>query len=224
MTAALLALSAWLWGIASPLPVAGDAGDRRPEATVLPVVVHVACEEGRPVVQREFVRRHLAAANRIFSGYGIQFALRAVREGPTPTRLETRGDRDQLAQAVEPGVINWFVVASLRDVDEPERMRRGVHWHHRGEPPAHYVVVAAYAQPGVLAHELGHFLGNRPHSTVVGNLMSYDWRTDLPVLDRTQQRRLQRAVRGYLRSGELRSHPPSTGTALTAITSPWSDW
>lgn len=214
----------WALGVAASLTLPAVADDQpRPGTTVLPLMIHVASEQGRPVVGRDFIKRQLASANRIFAPYHVQFVVQAVRRGPEPSRLESRRDRDRLSRAVRPGVINWFVVASLRDVDEPERMRRGVHWHHRGTPYAHYVIVAAYAQPGVLAHELGHFLGNRPHSAAVGNLMSYDWRTDLPVLDGSQQRRLSRAVARYLRTGELRAQPART-TQWVSIAVPWSDW
>jgi hypothetical protein len=69
---------------------------------------------------------------------------------------------------------------------------------------AHLVVLAGYAGPGILAHELGHYLGNRRHSDVPGNVMSYDWagRTT-PVFDADQTRRMRRFVRRALASGAL---------------------
>ena len=197
-------------------------GSAEERVTVLPVVAHIAQADGQPVVDRAFVGRQLASANRIFAPYAVQFVLQEFCVGPAPTKLSSRRDRDRLADAVRPRVINWFVVASLRDVDEPSRMRRGVHWHRRDDPDVHYVIVAAYAQAGVLAHELGHFLGNRAHSKRVGNLMSYDWRTDTPVLDRTQQRRLARAVSRYLRTEELQVAPLLTQT-LPRV-SPFAGW
>ena len=60
----------------------------------------------------------------------------------------------------------------------------------------------------VLAHELGHFLGNRRHSDTPGNLMSYQHTEVLPFLDEPQQRRLRERLAKYLRTGELRALEP----------------
>ena len=130
--------------------------------------------------------------------------------------LETRADRHALARFMRPRAINWFVVASLRDVDEPSRFRQGVHWRPRlrGAPGgAHFVIVSAIAGPTVLAHELGHFFGN-PHSTVPGNLMSYDRGEGPPVLDAVQRQRIAARAREMLASGELTDR--STRRVLTA--------
>ena len=63
------------------------------------------------------------------------------------------------------------------------------------------------------AHELGHFFGNPGHTTVKGNLMSYDRGPGPPVLDATQGRRVQQHVRRFLRSGELVSGRAAEGEA-----------
>jgi hypothetical protein len=85
-------------------------------------------------------------------------------------------------------------------------MRRGVHWHSQSHPGKHYVILSSIAGPNVLAHELGHYLGNPKHSEVPGNLMSYQRAEGPPFLDAIQVRRIQRTLRGYLKSGELRSN------------------
>jgi hypothetical protein len=173
----------------------------------LPVVVHMAEQAGQPVATPEFVAERLQRANEIFARYGVSFELkRALPLAAAHARLETRADRDALGAEVQRGVIDCFVVESLRDVDEPERMRRGVHWHSRTHASAHYVIISTLGGPGVLAHELGHYLGNPAHSQTVGNLMSYAWGDGLPVLEPAQVERLQRSLRGYLRRGELVAH------------------
>jgi len=83
-------------------------------------------------------------------------------------------------------------------------MRRGVHWHSRSHPGAHFVILSSIAGTDVLAHELGHFLGNPKHSDTPGNLMSYERGDAPPFLDPEQVARMQRALQGYLRRGELR--------------------
>jgi hypothetical protein len=103
-------------------------------------------------------------------------------------------------------------------VDEPDRMRRGVHWHaalsggHRTLSGAHYVIISTLGDRDVFSHELGHYLGNPEHSQSVGNLMSYERGSMLPFLDAAQVARLERALRGYLKRGELvRAAAPGGG-------------
>lgn len=198
-----------------PPAVAWSDGPTAPEPRWrLPLVVH---HTGPADADPEFVSRQLATANRIFAPYGVGFVVTgettlAAGHG----RLENRADRDQLGAYCQPGVINWFVVQSLRDVDEPARMRRGVHWRSRSQRPAHYVIVSRIAADFVLAHELGHFLGNHRHSPTPDNLMSYQHTGKPLFLDAAQLRRMRRTLRRYLRTGELRHQPqrPNRGGGL----------
>jgi len=197
--AALWGWTCFVCALASVAPVASAA----PKSVKLPILVHLAREGGRAVAERDFWERQIARANEIFAPYAVGFSLRGVVAASGPARMESRADRDQLGAQVQAGAINCFVVASLRDVDEPERMRRGVHWHSETHAPAHYVILSAIADPNVLAHELGHFLGNPRHSETSGNLMSYDWGDGLPFLAPPQVQRVERTIRGYLQRGEL---------------------
>jgi hypothetical protein len=97
-------------------------------------------------------------------------------------------------------VINVFVVDSLRDVDDPAEMRRGVHWH--GPGGAHYIILVATASPQVLAHELGHFFGNA-HTKVADNLMSYERTGGWVSFDADQGRRIVSRAHEYLLRREL---------------------
>jgi hypothetical protein len=143
----------------------------------------------------------MARAGELFAPFGVQFARQDAPPLPSArAHVETRADRDALAARAADRVINVFVVASLQDVDEPGRARRGVHWH--APSGTHYVIVVGGAPPTVLAHELGHFFGN-PHSPVADNVMSYE-RTGAPVFfDDAQGRRIEAWARRYLASGEL---------------------
>jgi hypothetical protein len=175
-----------------------------PDVVDLGLAIHVAREGERAVVEDAFVERQVSTANRIFAPYGVTFARSEQHErGPLHARMETRADRDALGAFVRPRLINVFVVASLRDVDEPQRVRRGVHWRSTSHAPAHYVIVSRISFDAVLAHELGHFLGNRQHSDTPGNLMSYRHTDVLPFLDEVQQRRLRERLAIYLSTGEL---------------------
>ena len=190
---------------AALLPNANAASEC--EAVRLGLSIHVALEEGgSPVADEAFVERQVATANRIFAPYGVGFERveRHARDA-RHARMESRADRNALGAFVRPRLINVFVVASLRDVDEPERMRRGVHWRSTTHAPAHYVILSRISFDAVLAHELGHFLGNRQHSNTPGNLMSYQHTDVLPFLDEPQQRRVRERLAEYLRSEELRA-------------------
>jgi hypothetical protein len=171
----------------------------------LGVAVHVAREQGQPVAEAAFVERQLATANRIFAPYGLAFEqVERVEPEAMAAHMRTRADRNALGALVRPQLINVFVVASLLDVDEAGRIRRGVHWRSTTHAPAHYVILSRISFDAVLAHELGHFLGNPAHSGTRGNLMSYQHTAQLPFLDEPQQRRLRECLAGYLRTGELR--------------------
>jgi len=174
----------------------------------LPLVVSVADEDGpdgpKPARDAAWIEAQLAQVERLFGVHGVHFEVRAPRKLPNRfAHLETRADRDALASSLAPGVVNVFVVASLRDVDDPSRMRMGVHWRPRKTPNKHYAIVAASAMPTTLAHELGHFFGN-PHSPVINNVMSYE-RTDDELLffDPAQVKRIKSFARNYVRAREL---------------------
>ncbi len=149
-----------------------------------------------------WLRTEVDSALAFFAPFGVRFAA-AGGVTALPARfahVETRADRDALAAQVQPHVINVFLVDSLRDVDDPAEMRRGVHWH--GPGGTHYVILVSTASPQVLAHELGHFFGN-PHSKVVDNLMSYERSGGWVFFDEAQGKRIVGRAREYLESGEL---------------------
>jgi hypothetical protein len=176
------------------------------EPVILPIVFHVAELDGRRVVDKSFVDERLARANEIFAPYAVGFAESATLALSTAhAAIETRSDRDALSGAAKRGAIDCFVVRSLRDVDDPTQMRRGVHWHSRTRAGTHFVIVSSIAGRNVLAHEIGHYLGNPKHSQTPGNLMSYLSGTGLPVLDSDQVARMNQSVRDYLKRRELRA-------------------
>jgi hypothetical protein len=95
--------------------------------------------------------------------------------------------RDRFASLVTPHQIQVFVVRSLRDDAEVGVYRRGVTWDSRTVPSRRFVILSADAAASSLAHELGHFFGIQPHSSVRNNLMSYDRDDALVFLDSAQQ-------------------------------------
>jgi hypothetical protein len=173
-----------------------------PPVTTFPLRVSIAPDaSGAPTARPEWLDAQIAAAQELFVPFGVGFARSdGPPLAPSTARVETRADRDALATRTAAHGIDVFVVESLRDVDEPGRMRRGVHWH--APSGTHYLIVVAGAPPSVLAHELGHYFGN-PHSPVTDNVMSYE-RTGAPVFfDAAQGRRIAARARAYVTTGEL---------------------
>ena len=160
-----------------------------------------------PVQDDAWIAAQLAEVERLFTPCGLSFVTVESRAiPPAQAHAETRRDRDAFAAALHPGVVNVFVVASLRDVDDPSRMRMGVCWSPRGDG-ARYVIVSSIARPSVLAHELGHYFGN-PHSKVPNNVMSYDRTAGVaPFFDDAQGSVLRRTARALFQRGVLQ--PPA---------------
>lgn len=187
-------------------------GARAEDATPLrwlPLAVHVVEHDQQPVADDAFIQARVERANEIYARYRLGFVVkRRLPLKAAHANLSSRADRDALAPYVQRKVINCFVVTSLRDVDEPERMRRGVHWHAASHPGAHYVIISLLGDRDVFSHELGHYLGNPSHSPTPGNLMSYERGPLLPFLDQAQLTRLERTLRGYFKRGELTPAAP----------------
>lgn len=183
----------------------------------LPLRFVVAEVGGERLADRGWIDARVGWANRIFEAAGVSFETHRVEPlAAEHARLETRRDRHALGTHVQDGVINVFVVASLRDVDDPSRYRMGVHWRPRGHPGKHLVIVTAEAGATVLSHELGHFFGNRRHSDTPGNIMSYDRGDVPPFFDAVQIRRIRHHARRFLHTGELvpnRNDPSGTSHA-----------
>ena len=170
--------------------------------TAFSLRVSIAVDDGgKPIADAAWLAAEIDAAEGLFEPFGVRF----VKADGAPidahaAHVETRADRDALASHVTPHVIDVFVVGSLRDVDDPTQMRRGVHWH--APSGTHYLILVASAPKTVLAHELGHYFGN-PHSPVPDNVMSYE-RTGAPVFfDADQGKRIAARARAYVKSGEL---------------------
>jgi hypothetical protein len=173
------------------------------------LAVSVATENGSPVSDDAWIEAQIAGAEELLGPLGVHVRWRTEKAIPAKhARLETRADRDALTGELEDGMINVFVVASLRDVDDPSRQRMGVCWRHSRHPSTPYLVVARTARPTVLAHELGHFFGN-PHSGVSDNVMSYT-RTGGPVFfDDAQAAILRALAQRYLKAGTLLPATPN---------------
>jgi len=182
----------------------------------IPLAFQIADSDGKPVADDSFLASELEHANVIYRELGLKLVDVSRRKlAQRHARIVERRDRDALGALLRPGVINVFVVGCLMDVDEPGRERRGVHWRVRVEARGssarerkqnrtrHFVIVSAISGPYVLAHELGHFLGNPEHSDVAGNLMSYQYTDQVPVLDAAQRERVARTVAALFASGEL---------------------
>jgi hypothetical protein len=170
-----------------------------------PLGLAVAEEGGAAVVSEAWIAERVAHANAIFAPSGVSFVVSARRALDARwAHLETRADRHALGAELAPRVVNVFVVASLRDVDDPTQLRRGVHWRPVEPEGAHFVVVSSIAGPDVLAHELGHFFGN-PHSPVRNDIMSYEHDEGVaPFFEPHELTRIRQHARRFRARGEIR--------------------
>ena len=169
-----------------------------------PLALAIAEDSGVRVVDDAWIAAELAQANAIFAASGVSFEIRTQRAlDAGHAAVETRADRNVFATERTTSMVNVFVVRSLRDVDDPTQMRRGVHWRPEGLGGAHFVIVSSIAAPDVLAHELGHFFGN-PHSPTPNAVMSYQRDgTITPFFERDEIVRIRRHARRFRRSGEI---------------------
>ncbi|MFK8001555.1 MAG: hypothetical protein AB8H86_18310 [Polyangiales bacterium] len=197
---ASLALAAALGAAPSPARATDDENER---TVVVPLRVHVVDVDGEPVVDAPWLDEQLQEANRVFQPTGVSFQeLERQSLDEHFADLVTRRDRNSLAQFLERGVVNVFVVASMVDVDDQSSMRRGVHWTLQWRPDNHFLVLTSIGPRTTLAHELGHYFGNRIHTSVFGNIMSYE-HGPAPSLSAHQRRRVITTARHQLRSRTL---------------------
>jgi hypothetical protein len=180
---------------------------KQPKPVTLEVVFHVADMDGQPVADASYLDPRLERANEIFAPLGVTFVRKELRPlGAEHAVIDDVAGRDVLGGEVTRGVVNCFVVRTFRDLGDPNVLRRGVHWHSRTHRGAHFVILSSRSHDiNVLAHELGHFMGNPQHSETHGNIMSYDRGDELPVFDAKQIRNVQRAARRYVATREVRA-------------------
>jgi hypothetical protein len=196
-------------GLGAALILASVPAEARPLPPVppLPVSVAVAVEGGRAVREAPWIEAQLAEVERLLGPFGVHFRRTAPRILPDRyAHLETREDRDALDAERLPGVVNVFVVASLRDVDDTSLYRMGVHWRHRAHPSHRYAIVTAEALVSTFAHELGHYLGLN-HTQTLNNLMSYHRDGAAVFLTRGQGATIRANARLLLASGEVGAAP-----------------
>lgn len=178
-----------------------------PDLTKIPLRIRVC--GAMSDAAKAFVDVELSEVARIYRAHRLGFVEVAAPAGlgEAPLDVISRDDRDAFARFLVRGAIDVFVVRKLDDVDEPGRSRMGVAWRCLADLEKRYVLVASYARPSVLAHELGHFLGN-PHSAIRNNVMSYDHDEGIPsTMNAAQAARVRAAAQKGFADGSLVVHP-----------------
>ncbi|MFO0592227.1 MAG: hypothetical protein U0441_32080 [Polyangiaceae bacterium] len=170
----------------------------KPVAPPLPLSIAIAAANGKTAQTEAWVDAQIEAAQGLYNPFGVSFRKAETRRlAPAFMRLETRGDRDGLAAHLQPGRLNVFVVASLRDVDDPSLYRMGVHWAPNGDLKRQYVIVSGAARKTTLAHEIGHYF-TLQHTQVVDNLMSYSRNGGTVFLNAKQKADVTTSVRTHV--------------------------
>ena len=175
--------------------------DLEPLEVSVPVRFHVVQDGDGAIVDAGWLDDQIRRANLVFIPTGMLFeAADVVPLSETHAELFTRADRSQLAQHLEPRVVNVFVVSSMLDVDNETEWRRGVHW--RVPSRGHFIVLTETGPPTTLAHELGHYFGVRRHRFSRGNIMGYR-HGPFPQFEDDQLRQVVRSARTMFRSRQL---------------------
>ncbi len=185
------------------VPRTSLAADDLPKIPLSPLI---ATGGDGAAIDAAFLAEQLATANEIYApaGMGFDLAPTATVDGKFMS-LETRGDRDALADDVVAHEVSIFFVASLRDVDDPKNHRMGVTWRKLTDLRIRYIIVSAQARPTTMAHELGHFFG-LDHTFVKNNLMSYDRDGGKVTLSDPQLVTVRRNAQGALARKDLIPH------------------
>ncbi len=204
LTGFVLLLAAGLLPV-GPLRAQEEHAEEEVHQVTIPLRFRVAEIDGVPVRDQAWIDSQVMAANRVFAPTGVQFeSMGALALPERHARIMTVGDRHQLGRHIERALVNVFVVGSMVDINDGQTPRRGVHWRLPWRQEHHYLVLTAIGPPTTLAHELGHYFGNRMHSRIPGNIMSYN-HGDQPAFSDVQQRKVVRAARRYLARRELYS-------------------
>lgn len=200
---------ALFWTSAAPAVPESEIG-------TFPIYVSVAEEDGAPVQDGAWIDAQIARAEQLYAPHGVHLKRAARRTiAEEHANLVTRADRDRLMAFLQPGAINVIVVGTLKDVDEKDRWRSGVHWRPAPNIARRFIILAATAAPTVLAHELGHYFGNG-HSAVTNNVMSYSRTSEEVFFDDAQIRTIRASARVILQSKEVRAVPPQAPAASPA--------
>jgi hypothetical protein len=199
-------LLACLMMIALPASDAAAARRRASPTIEVPLTIHVASEDGEPVVSDERIHAAIERANLELAEFDIVLWVRSIEPMPMDdgARVETTEQRYALAREAErDGSIHVFYVDNLRLKNPAKGDRRvsGMHWRYHGANRdirrREYVAVAHNAPSTTLVHEVGHAFGLR-HEDDFDNLMCSCRRGRRPTFTDQQGKRLRGGAKRFL--------------------------
>lgn len=183
-------------------------------ASPVEVWVHIGTQDGKPVIDTDWIDTRLVRADKHFARANIRFVRAKTVQQPVAAAnadIMTVGQRHALAKhAPTNGRIHIFVVDRLADKDRKGEFISGVHWRYAGGKRKwrgrRYILVSRHSHPDTLAHELGHFFG-LAHTYRKQTLMTSPRFGAAAAFAAWQIRIIARNYKRYLRYKRLRRAP-----------------
>ena len=171
----------------------------------IPLTIHYATIDGKPVLNTNSVRESLDRANLALADFGIFVYVAEQKQLPNGlAQILDSDDRLMLADRADSnGSVHVFFVdrVALFSPRHGDSRVSGMHWRYHGLHhkfrQREYLVVARDAPNTTLVHEIGHAFG-LGHDRSEQNLMCSCRRGDAPSFTRRQGAKMRNGARRFL--------------------------
>jgi hypothetical protein len=179
--------------------------------TQVPLSIHIATKNDKPVSKQAWIDEFVATANRLFKPADIFFKINKTSTFSKPgSIIKEVAQRHALARYAEKdGSIHLFVVERLADKAIKDKWISGVHWRYQGKDKQYrgrrYIILSRWAaRIDTPAHELGHFFG-QAHAKLPDNLMKSLPRDDDAKFSKWQIGKIKKQLRKMMQSKLLKT-------------------
>ncbi len=176
---------------------------------MIPLTVHIATNDGLPIIEESHVQNSIDHANEALGVYGIRVYERYRNFLPQGyNKVIQSDDRTRLAElSKHDGTVHIFFVERVTMSDpkaergDVQRRVSGLHWRYRGLRWSmhlrEYVVVSSDAPNTTLVHELGHTF-DLDHKDSPENIMCSCRRKEKPTFNSDQGQQMRDGARRFI--------------------------